>query len=230
MNKPKPYKLAILLIIFLTSAVVTAQVQIKCCGVGQVIPHFTKGDGKVITEQLLVEKGILNPITESDSKLELRLLYYQEDHQIITVFKCEDQSINVTRYDSFVSSKNGIPPGVLADYKNIGNFKTDTSKYVFCQIENNLQKKSTISWDKFFSVLIKNHFFDFPSQDYQDKIALKENPKAQLPSDAGVNFYEIKAGSNFRFTMFGENYISAPSSTKYNAYKQNILSLIQPFF
>ena len=207
---------------------VSGQTQINCGGISQVIPHFTKGDNEILTDQPLINKKILEPITLSASAFEIRMLYFVNIYQITVVISCTDSSVKVTSYGTHIIPKSMISKEILSNYIDGGSYtyQNDTTLRFFYNKETTLKPVSNLSWNEILSGLVKNHFFDLPSQAALDKIALKYNPKASKPMDAGFEWFEIKAGDQYRYYKMGEDYEGIPAIAKYVQYKQNIINLL----
>src|ERR1700743_1235178 len=101
---------------------VSGQSQINCGGINQFIPHFTKGDNEILTDQPLISRKILEPITSSASDFEMRILYFFNIHQITVIISCVDSSVKVTSYDTYIIPKSMISQEILSNYTDLGSY------------------------------------------------------------------------------------------------------------
>jgi hypothetical protein len=204
------------------------QLRLNCGGIRHVIPHFSNADKEILSDQPLVEKNILQPITSSSSEFEIRFSYFFYAHEITIVAKCINDSVSVTSYNAYVVPKSTLSGEELSIYTDAGPYKhgNDTKRSVFYAKSIGLKSNSNLLWNEIISGLIKNHFFDLPSQGTIDRIAKKCCPQAVKPMDGGYLYYEIKVGKAFRFFEAGDDYIDVAAIAKYSRYKQNIFNLL----
>ena len=79
------YSRCILFLLAVLSIEANAQIPINCGGINKIIPHFVEHTSKKFDSEPLVKRGILVPINQSESSLEIRLYSYSELN-IATIF------------------------------------------------------------------------------------------------------------------------------------------------
>lgn len=190
-----------------------SQINIKCCGVDQIIPNFR--DDSVFRPNGSVLEGVkvLPPITESNAAIEIRVYntaYIRLTNEI-TVLKCVNDSFSVVKYF--------YRRGALTDeaeYHEAGTLR-GIKILIKKQTLNQLAGKDVLN--DFFQQLIKSHLFDLPSEDELASAIEKVHPGIREVNEASISI-EIKVGSHYRSVYYRSEY--SPPPYDLNIYKNQL--------
>jgi len=181
---------------------------------------------------ILVNKGYLSPLYDSDAEVELRV-YSQENLPFVWLkqIRFSKDSIIIARYQIFKAPMNigkneEWYQNEFKDLKFLG-IKAGIRYYVMPVINVLVDK---VKYCRLLGQLVNSHITDLPNGDILDSLAKEKFPSAFCPDCSDEVVYELKVGQKIRnyvdLTYMYESRETAEATIKELGYRRNILNTI----
>lgn len=204
---------------------VLAQLNLNCGGVNQEIPLFKEDSTESFSSQDMVKRKALEPITESSSDFEIRIYIWSiiKNYDEAIVIKCINNKIYADRFQFITSFGSNSYQEFSKDktYKNISGTFHEGEGNCWLKKTAYVKLNNISSWNSFFSILIKNHLYDMPSEKEFNKIMHSHYPNIVAVNKEGGYYVELKVGNHYRNFINLSDY-SNPIPTNEKIYNSRI--------
>jgi len=207
-------------------------VQLKCCGIENRIPKFLQDSVQSFSENILVEKKIIEKLPNSKYPFEIRNFstdgLFQETVHIV---KCSGDSLRIEKYQIFwFSKKRHMENQLETSFKKYNNLGNDTTFAVFVRKTTDNAILLNSNRRDLITQLITNHIYDLPGSDDITKQILKAHPKTQVIQmgiGPSYSILEFKLSTFCRsIRLYPKDYNPEPEDVNNYKYKNEILNIL----